>query len=124
MVQCRTFRIVRDVPANKGGDVTTTEPLTTVRHYPIAAVCAVLGVPRKDRKLFSRWASESLNSKALDELNAYVDVMIADRCRRPGDDLLSQLIRLDVDGEDLTVDDVRAIVVTLVCRAGPETYPV
>ena len=41
--------------------------------------------PRRDWHLFRRWAGESLNSKALDELHAYVDVMIADRCRKPGD---------------------------------------
>jgi cytochrome P450 len=43
--------------------------------------------------------------------------MIADRCRNPSADLLSQLIQLEVDGEELTVDDLRAIVATLVCQA-------
>jgi hypothetical protein len=52
--------------------------------------------------LFRRWR-ESLNPKALDELYAYVDVMIADRCRKPG--------------EELTVDDLRAIVASLVSGA-------
>jgi cytochrome P450 len=94
--------------------MTTTEPLTIVRRYPIAGVCAVLGVPRKDWRLFRRWAGESLNSKSLDELYAYVDVMIADRCTKPGDDLLSQLIQLEVDGEELTVDDLRMVVAALV----------
>lgn len=97
--------------------MTTTKPQTAVRRYPIAGVCALLGVPREDWYLFRRWASESLHSKALDELYAYVDVMIADRCRKPGDDLLSQLIESGIDGEDLTVDDFRAIVAALVSRA-------
>jgi cytochrome P450 len=68
--------------------------------------------------LFRRWAGESLNSKARDQLYAYVDVMIADRCRTPGDDLLSELIEAGIDGEELTVDELRAIVAALVCRAG------
>ena len=97
--------------------MTTTEPLTVVRRYPIAGVCALLGVPRKDWHLFRRWAEESLNSKALDELYAYVDVMIADRCRKPSDDLLSALIQTEIDGEELTVDDLRAIVASLVSGA-------
>lgn len=97
--------------------MTTTEPLRAVRRYPIAAVCAVLGVPDNDWHLFSRWASESLNSKALDGLYAYVDVMIADRCRMPGDDLLSQLIELEVDGEELTVDDIHRLVAALLAGA-------
>ena len=43
--------------------------------------------------------------------------MIAVRCRQPGDDLLSLLIQLEFDGEELTVDDLRAIVATLVSGA-------
>ena len=97
--------------------MTTTKLLTPVRHYSIAGVCALLGVPHKDWHLFRRWASGPLNAKALDELNAYVDVMIADRCRRPGDDLLSLLIQLEFDGEEFTVDDLRAIVASLVSGA-------
>ena len=58
-----------------------------------------------------------MNSKALDELHAYVDVMIGDRCRAPGTDLLSELIETGIDGEELTDDELRAIVATLVTRA-------
>jgi cytochrome P450 len=97
--------------------MTTTEPQRTVRRSSVADVCARLGMPRKDWHLFKRWAGKSLNSKALDELYAYVDVMIADRCRMPGDDLLSQLIELEVDGEELTVDDIRRFVAALVAGA-------
>jgi cytochrome P450 len=97
--------------------MTTTEPPRATRRDSIASVCVRLGVPRKDWHLFGRWASESSNSKALDELYAYVDVMIADRCRKPGDDLLSELIQSGIEGEELTVDDLRAIVAALVFRA-------
>jgi cytochrome P450 len=70
--------------------------------------------PARTGACSERWAGESLNSKSLDELYAYVDVMIADRCTKPGDDLLSQLIQLEVDGEELTVDDLRMVVAALV----------
>jgi hypothetical protein len=46
----------------------------------------------------------------LSELHSYVDVMIADRCRRTTDILLAKLIELEVDGEELTVDDIRGFV--------------
>jgi hypothetical protein len=94
--------------------MTITEPLKAIRVRSIKDVCALLGVPRTDWHLFRRWAGESLNSKAVDEIRAYVDVMIADRCRKPGDDLLSNLIQNGVDGEELTVDDLRAVVAALV----------
>jgi cytochrome P450 len=115
---CRTTSwIVRVVPTTKEADMTTTEAIRAVRRYPIAGVSAVLGVPRRDQHLFSRWASESLTTKTLDELYAYVDVMIADRCRQLGDDLLSDLIQMEVDGEELTVDDIRMLVAALVSGA-------
>jgi len=87
---------------------------TNTRQNSITAVCEALGVPRKDWHLFSRWAAGPLTPKARDELNQYVDVMIADRCRRSTDDLLAKLIELEVDGEELTVDDIRRYVVGLV----------
>ena len=96
--------------------MTTTEPLKAIRRNSIEGLCERLGVPRRDWHFFRRWAGESLNSKALDELHAYVDVMIADRCRTPGTDLLSELIDTGFDGEELTVDGLRAIVATRVTR--------
>lgn len=50
-------------------------------------------------------------------LHQYVDVMIAERCRRPADDLLTTLVTLEVDGRELTVDDIRSFVVELVAGA-------
>ena len=52
----------------------------------------------------------TVDAEGHDALHQYVDVMIADRCRRPADDLISKLIELEVDGEDLTVDDIRNFV--------------
>jgi cytochrome P450 len=90
---------------------------TDARQNSIASVCEALGVPRQDWRLFSRWAGDLSNTKTLDELYAYIDMMTADRCRKPGQDLLSQLIQLEVDGEELTVDDLRAFVASLVAGA-------
>ena len=78
--------------------MTTTEPMcirvadTTPGHDPVFLICDALGVPRQDWRLFMRWANDVSSPKALDELHAYVDVMIADRCRRPTNDLMSMLI--------------------------------
>ena len=93
-----------------------TTPST--RQASTAAVCEALGVPRADWPLFYRWAAEPLTPKAADVLHQYVDVMIADRCRRSTDDLVSNLIALDVDGAELTVDEIRNFVTELVTGAG------
>ena len=93
---------------------------TDARQNSIATVCEALGVPRRDWPLFSGWSESAgpVAPNALDALCQYVDVMIADRCRKPGGDLLSQLIAMEVDGEGLTTDDIRNYVVGLVADIG------
>lgn len=85
----------------------------STRQASAAALCEALGVPEQDWHLFYRWAGPS-TPQAVDALHQYVDVMIANRCRQPADDLMSELIALDVDGVELTVDDIRSFVATLV----------
>jgi hypothetical protein len=97
--------------------MTTIEPRSLICSYSIEKVCIQLGVPQKDWHLFRRWAGKCLTTEALDKLHAYVDVMIADRCCKPGTDLLSQLIANGVDGEELTVDELHTAVAALVARA-------
>jgi hypothetical protein len=81
----------------------------------VADVCATLGVPQDDWVLFWRWADELPDDKAVDELNSYVDVLVAARCVRPADDMMSGLIALD-----LTVDEIRRHVADLVAKREEE----
>jgi cytochrome P450 len=106
----------RFIPTDEETDMTTTD----ARQNSIATVCEPLGVPRRDWPLFSGWSESAgpVAPNALDALCQYVDVMIADRCRKPGGDLLSQLIAMEVDGEGLTTDDIRNYVVGLVADIG------
>jgi cytochrome P450 len=72
-----------------------------------------LGVPTDDWVQVARWA-EGAGPAALDALGDYVDVMVGARCATPTDDLLSDLITAEVDGDGFTADELRAIVVALV----------
>ena len=62
------------------------------RQYPIPIICALLGAPREDWQLFSDWAEDIFKIfnwnvandgatilAALDELDAYIDDMVAQR---------------------------------------------
>jgi cytochrome P450 len=62
-----------------------------------------------------RWA-DRIGAPA-DPLYSYLDVMIADRCRSLGDDLLSDLILTEAGGDELTAEELRALVVTLLVQA-------
>src|ERR1700733_10483362 len=105
------------------------------RHYPIPIICALLGAPRADWTHFDRWAEEifkmvNFSVNLLDEmpavlrgwaeLDAYVDEMVADRRHHLTDDLLSNLIRAEDDGDRLTADELRMTVAGLLL-AGTDT---
>ncbi len=85
------------------------------RHYPIPVICALLGAPREDWPLFSAWADDI--KKVLDwnvandgpailaacqQLDAYLEDMIDRRRNTLTDDLVSDLIRAEDDGDRLT----------------------
>jgi cytochrome P450 len=73
----------------------------------------VLGVPRRDWLQVSCLADEADDAVSRAALDNYIDVMVADRCWRPTDDLLSDLIFAEVDGDGFTADEIKAIVVAL-----------
>jgi cytochrome P450 len=105
------------------------------RHYPVPIICALIGAPRADWAQFSRWAEAifKMVNFAVDlaeempeilrgwaELDSYVDEMVAERRHRLTDDLLSDLIRAEVDGDRLNADELRMTVASLLL-AGTDT---
>jgi cytochrome P450 len=103
------------------------------RQYPIPIICALLGAPREDWQLFSDWTddifkvfgwnvADEVDSilAAWDELDAYIDDMVARRRETLADDLISELIRAEDDGDRLTGDELRMLVAGLL-MAGTDT---
>jgi cytochrome P450 len=104
------------------------------RPYPVPIICALLGAPREDWQQFSLWADdiftaftlspggidESLVMRAWGELDDYVDDMVAQRRHTLTDDLLSELIRAEDDGDRLNADELRMLAAGLLL-AGTDT---
>ena len=105
------------------------------RPYPIPVICALLGAPPQDWKLFSRWAEDIFKVvsfdinlaeeeptvlRAWDAFNAYIDDMIADRRRGLTGDLLSELIRAEDDGDRLDAGEVQMLAFSILL-AGTDT---
>jgi cytochrome P450 len=87
--------------------------------YPIPIICTLLGAPERDWQLFSRWATDVLRvfdgnlvedlpviTLAMDELQSYTVDLIAQRRDLPADDLLTDLIAVEEEGERLTTDEL------------------
>jgi cytochrome P450 len=94
------------------------------RPYPVPIICALLGAPREDWRRFSLWADEVFKAfsftvdigqiepdvmRAWGELDDYVDDMVARRRHSLSDDLLSDLIRAEDDGDRLNTAELRML---------------
>ena len=101
--------------------------------YPIPIICELLGAPKEDWQLFSRWANDVLEifsldvaekldliMKTQDELDAYTRELIAERRGKPQDDLLSDLIAAEEEGDRLSTDEL-VMMVNAVIVGGTDT---
>ncbi len=101
--------------------------------YPIPIICELLGAPPEDWKLFSGWATDifrifnnnlaedlPLIARAGEELTDYVSGMITARRADPRDDLLSDLIAIEEEGDRLSTDEM-AMLAQAVLMAGTDT---
>jgi cytochrome P450 len=101
--------------------------------YPIPIICELLGAPRQDWKLFSAWATDIFRifngnlaedlpfiERAGGELSAYVHEMIEARRTEPSEDLLSDLIAIEEEGDRLSAEEM-AMLAEATLMAGTDT---
>lgn len=101
--------------------------------YPIPIICEVLGAPKGDWKMFSEWATNIFKifngnleadqadiQRASEELRTYMLALIAERRESRRDDLLSDLIAAEEDGDRLTTDEL-CMLADAVLMAGTDT---
>jgi cytochrome P450 len=119
------------------------EPLTAVgscdvvadiaRGYPTPIICALLGVPRQHWQLLSDWIDDIKKLfdwnvandgpaivAAWDHLDSYLEGMLTRRRRNLTDDLISDMIRAEDDGDRLTHSELLMLAATLLA-AGTDT---
>jgi cytochrome P450 len=109
-----TTEVVTARLESQGRTLRASETAVIALGRRMCVVCAALGLAPDDWAQFSRLTDDDANPRSRDLLGSWVDVVVAARCRDPGDDLVSGLIAIDVDGAALTTDELRAIVLGLV----------
>ncbi|ASQ84717.1 steroid C27-monooxygenase [Mycobacterium intracellulare subsp. chimaera] len=98
---------------------------------PLQAIAGLLGVPQEDRDKIFRWSNEMTGNEDPEyahidpamssaELIMYAMKMAEERAKNPGDDIVTQLIQADIDGEKLS-DDEFGFFVVMLAVAGNET---
>lgn len=102
---------------------------------PIAVITELLGLPPEDQDKFKQWSIPAIKAaetemqgqvpdpvlvEAVSQLEQYLEAMAIERKRYPHEDLISGLITANIDGEQLTMQEI-----TSTCRllliAGFET---
>lgn len=100
---------------------------------PLTMIAALMGVPTEDQHLLIDWSHAIVRlydqactpeegaaaEEATVQFVAYVRSMIADRRRRPTEDLVTELMEAEVDGDRLSDDEVAATAI-LTLNAGHE----
>jgi cytochrome P450 len=96
--------------------------------FPVQVIAEVLGVPRADHEQFHDYAVAIINVaadpetglKASEAMREYLAQHVDDRRRSPGDDVISDLVTSEIDGERLDDEEIFSFL-RLLLPAGAET---
>lgn len=97
--------------------------------FPVYVITAMLGLPLDDVAQFHSWAAETITFsydmeravRAGERLGLYLRPLISERRQRPGDgDLLTLLTQAELEGQQLTDEEIISFV-RLLLNAGGET---
>lgn len=99
-------------------------------HFPVRVIAAILGLPDEDFGQFHRWANDLFCVATSPErglaasaaLADYFRAVVEERRRHPGSDVVSDLIRAEVDGERLDDEAVVSFLRILLTGGADTTY--
>jgi cytochrome P450 len=98
--------------------------------YPMQVIARILGVPRDDAAQFEQWGvwiiASAVNPErgleASKSMRDYLVPLLAERRREPADDVISQLVRAQLDGEVLADEEILPFLLLLLPAGGETTY--
>jgi len=97
-------------------------------NFPVQVIARILGLPQQDYPSFQQWAIE-LNSVAANwergmaasaALRDYFAAVLDERRKNPADDLISELVHVELDGQRLDDEEIYSFL-RLLLPAGVET---
>jgi cytochrome P450 len=96
--------------------------------FPAKVISGVLGLPEEDYRQFQEWAVKIITVardwdraiQASNELRGYLNEIVDSRRRDPADDLITDLVTAELDGEKLDDDEIYSFL-RMLLPAGIET---
>ncbi len=101
--------------------------------FPIRVISNILGLPRADEERFVGWYQALIAGlgfggehlargiAARNEMWKYLEPIVEERLRNPGDDLLSKIAIAELDGERMSMDEVKGFIALLLAAGGDTT---
>lgn len=101
--------------------------------FPIRVISNILGLPRDDEERFVGWYQALIAGlgfggehlargiSARNEMWAYLEPIVDERLRNPGDDLLSKIATAELDGQRMSMDEVKGFIALLLAAGGDTT---
>jgi cytochrome P450 len=111
VVRAYARELVEELRLGGGFDVSTG----FAQLVPTITMCTLMDLPRGDRAKFLKWNLDTLAGAdftspealaAYGEMGAYWTGLVAERREQPGDDLISQIIHTEVDGDPLSDEEI------------------
>ena len=100
---------------------------------PIRVISNMLGLPREDEDTFVQWYQLLIAGlgfggehmargvQARNDMWAYIDPLIKERTKNPGEDLLSRICVAEMNGSRMSVEEVKGFVALLLAAGGDTT---
>ena len=100
---------------------------------PIRVISNMLGLPREDEDTFVDWYQLLIAGlgfggehmargiQARNDMWDYIDPMIKERSKNPGEDLLSRICVAELDGNRMSVEEIKGFVALLLAAGGDTT---
>jgi cytochrome P450 len=116
--------LIDDLAGADGADLVAS----ITSRFPVQVIASVLGVPSEDHERFHAWALDMnrgpddypVATAAAAALRAYLTPIVEDRKVRPTDDLISDIVTSEIDGERLDDEHIYGFL-RLLLPAGAET---
>ena len=98
--------------------------------FPVRVIARLLGLPEEDFAQFQRWSIELIGLgadierglAASESLKNYFAGVVAERRRSPREDVISDLVTADIDGEKLTDEAINSFLLLLLPAGAETTY--
>ncbi|MBV9229014.1 MAG: cytochrome P450 [Chloroflexi bacterium] len=93
---------------------------------PITVISEMLGIPKADRMLFRTWTQGIVNMQeeaqfaSLEAFLGYIQTLLEEKRTRPGNDLISGLVQVEENGDQLDENELVSMIFLLIV-AGHET---